>query len=64
MRILLDDIFEFAPDGIFLVAPDGEILLANKQAEVMFGHEHGELTGKRVEQLIPERLQERTCRLS
>jgi len=59
MRILLDDIFEFAPDGIFLVAPDGEILLANKQAEVMFGHEHGELTGKRVEELIPERLQEK-----
>ena len=55
-RIFLEDIFESAPDGIFLVGPDGAILIANKQAEIMFGHNRGGLTGKRVEDLVPDRL--------
>jgi protein-histidine pros-kinase len=57
MQIFLEDVFEFAPDAIFLVAPDGGILSANKQAETMFGYSQGELNGRRIEDLIPERLQ-------
>jgi len=59
LQIFLEDVFESAPDGIFLVAPDGKILLANKQADIMFGYEHGDLVGRRVEELIPQRLQEK-----
>jgi PAS domain S-box-containing protein len=48
-------LLETAPDAIVVVFDDGTIQLANKQAELMFGYEHGCLVGVGVEELIPER---------
>lgn len=50
-RGLLDS----APDGILVVDGGGHIMLANAQAEKMFGYAEDELLGKLVETLIPER---------
>jgi protein-histidine pros-kinase len=48
-------ILESTPDGIVMANPSGRIVLANSQAERLFGYARGELLGKLVEQLIPER---------
>lgn len=48
-------ILESTPDGIAIVNPSGRIVLLNTQAERLFGYERGELIGKFVEQLIPDR---------
>ncbi|MBL8879107.1 MAG: PAS domain S-box protein [Phycisphaerales bacterium] len=52
-------IFEFMPDGLLVVGRDGRIMLANGQAERMFGYESGQLINTPVESLIPERLSKR-----
>ena len=44
------------PDAILLVSREGEIVVANAQAETLFGYEHEELIGRSVESLIPPRL--------
>ncbi len=49
------DLLESTPDGIIMVNPMGRIVLANSQAERLFGYAHGELRGKPVEMLLPER---------
>jgi PAS domain S-box-containing protein len=46
-------IVALAPSGILLVDPDGHILLANRQAEEMFGYEPGELLSVEIAQLVP-----------
>jgi PAS domain S-box-containing protein len=46
---------EFIPDAIVIVGPDGRIRLANTQAERLFGYSRADLTGQRVEVLLPER---------
>jgi PAS domain S-box-containing protein len=51
LRRLLD----VAPDGMVCVSDEGRILEANAQAEALFEYEHGGLTGKPVEVLVPER---------
>ena len=45
-----------APDGIVVTGQNGTILLANAEAERMFGYARGELTGKPIHLLVPERL--------
>jgi PAS domain S-box-containing protein len=52
---LLESLFEAAPDGILLVDQDGTILRLNQQVEKLFGYERGELLGKPIESLLPER---------
>ncbi|HVL50350.1 MAG TPA: PAS domain S-box protein [Actinomycetota bacterium] len=47
---------EKAPDAIIVVGSDGLIRLVNRQTEVLFGYSREELTGRSVEQLIPDRL--------
>ncbi len=47
-------IFESAPDGILTVDPSGKITHANGRVHVMFGYDPGTLTGKTIEQLLPE----------
>jgi PAS domain S-box-containing protein len=49
------DLLESTPDGIVMVNPSGHILLANSQAEKLFGYAVGELHGKLVDTLLPQR---------
>lgn len=49
------DLLESTPDGIVMVNSTGRIVLANSQAEALFEYEHGELRGKPIEALLPER---------
>jgi PAS domain S-box-containing protein len=44
-----------APDGIVMVDRAGQIVLVNRQTEELFGYDRGELLGRSVEELIPER---------
>jgi protein-histidine pros-kinase len=48
-------IMEAAPDAMFLVNRAGDVVMANAQAEKMFGYDRAELLGMGVEQLMPER---------
>ena len=59
-RIQLDDsiaaaLFESAPDGQVIVDASGAIVLANSQAESMFGWPPGTLVGHAIEDLVPDR---------
>jgi PAS domain S-box-containing protein len=49
------DLLESTPDGIVMVSPTGHIVFANNHAERLFGHDRGELHGKLVETLLPQR---------
>jgi two-component system sensor histidine kinase/response regulator len=46
-------IIESAPDGMLVSGVDGVIILANPQADVLFGYAPGELIGLSVEDLVP-----------
>lgn len=48
--------FDSASQGILIVALDGKIVRANPAVEHMFGYEHGQLDGRQVEILVPERM--------
>jgi PAS domain S-box-containing protein len=48
-----------SPTGILMVDGVGKILLANPEAEKLFGHTHEELMGRTVEMLVPERFRQR-----
>ena len=50
------NLVEAAPDGIVMVDETGTILLVNRQTEELFGYERGELLGRSVEELLPDRL--------
>ena len=49
-------LLESMPDGIVMANPAGLIVLANSQAERLFGYPHGELRGQPIEVLLPARL--------
>jgi PAS domain S-box-containing protein len=49
------DLLESTPDGIVMVNPTGRIVLTNSQADRLFDYKRGELLGKPVEVLLPER---------
>src|SRR5438445_1090065 len=47
---------ESMPDGIVMANHTGSIVLANSQAEKLFGYDRGELRGQSIEVLLPPRL--------
>lgn len=49
------DLLESTPDAIIMANETGRIVLANSQAESLFGYDRGELLGKLVELLLPGR---------
>ncbi len=51
--------FEYATEGILIANKKGEIIMINPIAERQFGYDPGELVGKQIEVLIPQRLSER-----
>ena len=53
-----EGLLQAAPDGMIGINPKGEIILFNRQAEVLFGYERGEITGKRIENLMPQRFKQ------
>jgi PAS domain S-box-containing protein len=55
MEARFRDLLESTPDGIVMVNPTGHIVFVNSHAEALFGYERGELRGKAVETLLPER---------
>jgi PAS domain S-box-containing protein len=48
------DLFEFAPEALVLSDRQGRIVLANRQAEAIFGWTREELIGRSVETLVPD----------
>jgi PAS domain S-box-containing protein len=55
MEARFRDLLESTPDGIVMVNPTGHIVIANSQAERLFGYEAGELRGCSVDTLLPAR---------
>ena len=49
-------ILNAAPDAMIITSRSGDILLANTQAENLFGYRAGEMRGLQVETLLPEPL--------
>ena len=46
---------EAAPSGMVMMDVDGRILMVNAHAEKLFGYDRGEMVGRLVEMLVPER---------
>jgi PAS domain S-box-containing protein len=58
MEARFRDLLESTPDGIVMANPTGHIVIANSQAERLFGYEPGELRGRSVDALLPARYRE------
>jgi hypothetical protein len=52
----MTNVFEYLPDAVVLTDRSGMIRGANGQATALFGYDPGELDGKEIDLLVPERL--------
>ncbi len=52
-------LIDSAPDAMVIVDTSGTIVLANGQAETVFGYSQSELVGQPIELLLPERYREK-----
>jgi len=55
MEVKFRNVLESTPDSIIVTNLTGSIVLANSQAERLFGYKFEELVGQRMEVLLPER---------
>jgi PAS domain S-box-containing protein len=55
MEARFRDLLESTPDGIVMANLTGHIVIANSQAERLFGYGPGELRGRSVDVLLPQR---------
>jgi diguanylate cyclase (GGDEF)-like protein/PAS domain S-box-containing protein len=55
-------VLEGLPDATVAAGRDGRIVFVNQHAETLFGYEHGELIGRPVQTLWPEKVRERYTR--
>lgn len=55
MEVKFRNVFESTPDSIIVTNLTGTIVLANTQADRLFGYKSNELIGQRIEVLLPER---------
>ncbi|WP_395047722.1 ATP-binding protein, partial [Flavobacterium sp.] len=56
--IKFQSFLESVPDAIVIVNNHGNIETINNQTEIMFGYDHQEIFGKKIELLIPSRYKE------
>jgi PAS domain S-box-containing protein len=56
---LFQGIFQASVEGILVVGTDGIIIKTNPASEKLFGYTTGELTGQKIENLIPEKLKKK-----
>jgi PAS domain S-box-containing protein len=47
-------LFDAAPDATVVMEAGGRIILVNRQADLLFGYERGELVGQPIDVLVPE----------
>lgn len=59
----MTSLFENATEGILLTDKSGNIVLVNPSAYKMFGYEQGELTGEKIEVLVPGRYRQHHSQL-
>jgi PAS domain S-box-containing protein len=52
----IQEILDFEPDGLLLINQRKRIVLANRQAEQLFGYSRREILGMGLTELVPERL--------
>jgi PAS domain-containing protein len=53
-----ESLMDAAPDATVVINEEGNIVIVNKQLENIFGYSRGDLIGKTIRTLIPERFHE------
>jgi len=57
-QLMIDLLIDSAPDGILALRPDQTIARANRAVESLFGYAEGGLVGRKLDDLLPERMRD------